>query len=70
MRTYDPRAAATAFEADGWFKATASNDNGTGCVEVNFDHGQVGLRDSKLPHSPAFAFTPGEWRAFLDHTTR
>lgn len=30
MRTYDPRA----FAADGRFKATASNDNGTGCVEI------------------------------------
>jgi Domain of unknown function (DUF397) len=68
MRTYDPRAAATPFGADGWFKATASSDNGTGCVEVNFGAtGLIGLRDSKQPHAAAFVFTTGEWRAFLDH---
>ncbi|MGH3621921.1 MAG: DUF397 domain-containing protein [Sciscionella sp.] len=71
MQTYDPRTATTPFEGDGWFKATASSDNGTGCVEVNVAAtGQVGLRDSKQPHAAAFVFTATEWRAFLDHTTR
>ena len=36
MRTCDSRSAAELFGVDGWFKAKASNDNGTGCVEVNF----------------------------------
>jgi hypothetical protein len=55
---------------DGWFKANASNDNGTGCVEVSFgEPGVVGLRDSKHPAGGAFAFSPAEWRAFLSHVT-
>lgn len=96
MRTYDSPSAAGVFGVDGWFKASASNDNGTGCVEVNFasvpaggwfkanassDNGTgcvevtfdvpnvVGLRDSKHPEGGAFAFTPGEWRAFLSRIT-
>ena len=66
MRTYDPHAAAALFGTDGWFKATASDDNGTGCVEVNFGAGgMVGLRDSKDPNGPAFVFTSAEWSRFL-----
>lgn len=70
MRTYDARAAAAAFGADDWFKATASNANGTGCVEVNLgEPGMVGLRDSKHPHGGAFAFGAAEWRTFLTFAT-
>lgn len=65
MRTYGSGAAAELFGVDGWFKAKASNDNGTGCVEVTFGvPGVVGLRDSKHPEGGAFAFTAAEWRAF------
>lgn len=70
MRTYDSQSAAELFGVDGWFKAKASNSNGTGCVEVTFGGpGAVGLRDSKCPEGGAFAFTPAEWRAFLSHLT-
>ena len=65
MRTYDSPSAAEVFGVDGWFKASASNANGTGCVEVTFGvPGVVGLRDSKHPEGGAFAFTAAEWRAF------
>ncbi|MDQ3789844.1 MAG: DUF397 domain-containing protein [Actinomycetota bacterium] len=65
MRTYDSRSAAELFGVDGWFKASASNANGTGCVEVTYGQpGAVGLRDSKNPDGGAFAFTAAEWRAF------
>ena len=70
MRTYDPRTATTLFGADGWFKATASNSNGTGCVEINFGAGLVGLRDSKHPEGATFAFPPNEWRTFVTHVQR
>lgn len=70
MRTCDSQSAAGLFGVDGWFKAKASSDNGTGCVEVTFGApGAVGLRDSKCPEGGAFAFTPAEWRAFLSHLT-
>jgi hypothetical protein len=66
MRTYDSQSAAELFGVDGWFKAAASESNGTGCVEVTFGApGVVGLRDSKHPEGGAFAFTPAEWRTFL-----
>ncbi|HEV8562825.1 MAG TPA: DUF397 domain-containing protein [Actinophytocola sp.] len=71
MRTYDSRTAASVFGSGGWFKATASEANGTGCVEVNFSSdGLVGLRDSKHPQGGAFAFTPTEWRTFLTTVSR
>lgn len=71
MRTFDPQDACKLFASDTWFKATASEGNGTGCLEVNFvPAGLVGLRDSKHPQGPAFAFTPTEWRAFLTFCTR
>lgn len=68
MRTFAPRDAATLFGADGWFKASASDSNGTGCVEINFGTGGlVGLRDSKHPQGGSFVFSREEWRRFLDH---
>lgn len=61
MRTYE-----ALLSDDGWFKATASNDNGTGCVEVNLNTpGLVGVRDSKKPDAGTFAFTAKAWRTFL-----
>jgi hypothetical protein len=70
MRTYEARTAATLFGTDGWFKATASEGNGTGCVEVNLTTGGlVGLRDSKHPQGAAFVFTTKEWRTFLSTVT-
>jgi hypothetical protein len=70
MRTYDSRSAADLFGVDSWFKATASNSNGTGCVEVNHGtSGLVGLRDSKHPQGGAFAFGTVEWRTFLTFAT-
>lgn len=65
MRTYNARTAAELFGVDGWFKASASSDNGTGCVEVAGKPGEVGLRDSKHPEGGAFGFTAAEWRSFL-----
>jgi Domain of unknown function (DUF397) len=62
MRTGSPR-----FTDEGWFKASASNDNGTGCVEVNLSTpGLVGVRDSKKPEAGTFAFDTTAWRGFLD----
>lgn len=70
MRTYDSRSATELFGVAGWFKASASNSNGTGCIEVTFgESGVVGLRDSKHLEGGAFALTPAEWRAFLSHVT-
>lgn len=65
MRTYDSRSAAELFNVDAWFKASASEGNGTGCVEVTFGEPGVGLRDSKHPQGGAFGFTSAEWRSFL-----
>jgi len=53
------------FDSNSWFKATASDSNGTGCVEVNFGPGVVGLRDSKNPDGGLFVFSAADWRAFL-----
>jgi hypothetical protein len=61
MRTYE-----ALFSDDSWFKATASDDNGTGCVEVNLGTpGLVGVRDSKKPDAGTFGFSSNAWRTFL-----
>lgn len=38
---------------------------GSNCVEAAGVGGVVGLRDSKDPYGPAFAFAPDAWTAFL-----
>ncbi|GAA4010058.1 hypothetical protein GCM10022247_35260 [Allokutzneria multivorans] len=50
-----------------WRTATASKENGSGCVEFGTAMGMVGIRDSKLgAASPILAFTPHQWSRFLD----
>lgn len=47
-----------------WRKSSLSGVNN--CVEVAFLDGHVAVRDSKDRRGPVLAFTPAEWRAFLD----
>jgi hypothetical protein len=53
-------------EVGVWRKASYSGDNGGGCVEVAPAPATVAVRDSKDPHGPRLAFTPGDWREFTD----
>jgi hypothetical protein len=47
-----------------WRKASYSTGNGGNCVEIASAPQIVAVRDSKDPHGPALAFTPGRWREF------
>ena len=48
-----------------WRKSTFSAYNGS-CVEVaDLAPGQIGVRDSKGPHSPVLVFGRAEWASFL-----
>lgn len=47
-----------------WKKSTRSGGNG--CVEVNVALPDVGVRDSKDPHSPVISFAPQSWRTFVE----
>lgn len=51
-----------------WFKASASSNDGTHCVEAKIhDDGSVDVRDSKQNGTgPVLSFTREEWAAFLD----
>jgi Domain of unknown function (DUF397) len=49
-----------------WRKSRYSDDQGDNCVEVAVVDDQVLVRDSKDPDGPTLAFTPSEWRAFID----
>ncbi len=51
-----------------WIKSSRSSGGGSGdCVEVARNlPGVVGVRDSKNPDGPALAFTPTQWRAFIN----
>lgn len=47
-----------------WRKASASDGQGQ-CVEVAYQGGVYGVRDSKNPSGPALVVTPAEWDAFV-----
>ncbi|GAA3362199.1 DUF397 domain-containing protein [Saccharopolyspora gregorii] len=49
----------------GWFKSRHSAAASDNCVEVRFRSDEVGVRDSKEPSGPVFAFSAGAWGAFL-----
>ena len=49
-----------------WRKSTRSVGNGN-CVEAaKLSNGHLLIRDSKDKTGPMLAFTPSEWRAFID----
>nr|WP_245373809.1 DUF397 domain-containing protein [Crossiella equi] len=55
-----------AFDAGRWERPARCGPNGGNCVEVNLDNpSYVGLRDSKLAHSPVLVFDNQEWGSFL-----
>lgn len=63
--SYDDAVSALA-AATNWHKASFSQGQESGCVEVGTVPGLVGVRDTKLgPASPILAFTEHEWKAFL-----
>lgn len=47
-----------------WRKSSYSTGNGGACIEVATAPRIVAVRDSKDPHGPALAFTPGRWQEF------
>jgi hypothetical protein len=46
-----------------WRKPARSGSNGN-CVEIAATGTAIAIRDSRDPHGPRLAFTPGQWRAF------
>jgi hypothetical protein len=44
---------------------TSTYSGGSGCVEVAFVNGEVGVRDSKDREGPVLVFTANEWEAFI-----
>jgi hypothetical protein len=52
-----------------WHKSSYSQNNGGECVEWAPTYatttGEVPVRDSKNPHSPALTFTPAAWSMFV-----
>ncbi|MFD9889939.1 DUF397 domain-containing protein [Amycolatopsis sp. NPDC059027] len=64
MTHQDPATALTV--ATDWHKASYSQGQQNGCVEVGTVPGLVGVRDTKLgTASPILAFAPASWTAFL-----
>ncbi|MBA2322578.1 MAG: DUF397 domain-containing protein [Pseudonocardiales bacterium] len=62
----DNDAVAALAAASNWHKASHSDEDHNGCVEVATVPGLVGVRDTKLgAASPILAFTEAEWAAFL-----
>ena len=54
----------TAHESSAWKRSTFCSESS--CVEVALSDGSaIGLRDSKLSHSPVLTFTAEEWTAFV-----
>ncbi|MFI2611275.1 DUF397 domain-containing protein [Kitasatospora sp. NPDC018619] len=49
-----------------WQKSSYSGSEGGNCIEIaDGAPGIVPVRDSKDPHGPSLAFTPGAWRSFV-----
>jgi hypothetical protein len=56
---------AASLGTEGWRKPWS--DNGGACLEAKkLPSGQVALRQSTDPHSPALILEPGEIRAFIN----
>ena len=52
------------FTTARWRKPSGSGD--TGCVEIAYADGWIGVRDTKdAAAGPVLAFTEHEWQAFL-----
>ena len=58
----DTRTGASASSAT-WKRSTFCGE--TSCVEVAVTPDSIGVRDSKLTHSPVLSFTRSEWDAFV-----
>ncbi|MFD1149806.1 DUF397 domain-containing protein [Saccharothrix hoggarensis] len=50
----------------GWFKSSRSSGGSNACVEVRLTPATVGVRDSKNPDGPHFAFTSRAWGSFVN----
>jgi hypothetical protein len=49
-----------------WIRSSRCDNSGPNCVEVRRTNGTVVVRDSADPNGPILAFSPDEWRRFLD----
>jgi len=49
-----------------WRKASYSSGNGGDCVEVGAARRTIAVRDTKDREGPALAFSPHEWRTFIE----
>lgn len=49
-----------------WFKSSYSGQGGDECVEVAFEDGSVGVRDTKDRVGGHFVLKGVGWRAFLE----
>lgn len=48
-----------------WFRSSYSNDQGGACVEGGVLPDAMAVRDSKVPHGPAFVVPASSWTAFI-----
>lgn len=51
-----------------WRKSTASDGDGSGCIEVALLSGRILVRDSKDAMGPRLRFTWSAWQAFMSPT--
>ena len=56
------------FSDDGWVRSSRCGPSGNNCVELNGNHGFVGVRDSKSAGAGILIFDRREWATFLAHT--
>lgn len=51
--------------ANVWFTSSYTNPASNNCVEVRFDAGRVGVRDTKRRAAGTHRVSAGTWRAFI-----
>ncbi|MFJ2739201.1 DUF397 domain-containing protein [Streptomyces sp. NPDC087440] len=59
------RLCAEAVRDMAWFKSSYSDNQGGNCVEGSHLPHAMAIRDSKLPHGPAFIVRAEAWTTFI-----
>ncbi|MFP3987135.1 DUF397 domain-containing protein [Streptomyces sp. E11-3] len=53
-----------------WFKSSYSSNEGPDCLEIATTPATIHVRDSKNKQGHQLAFTPEQWKSFVEFTAQ